>query len=214
MNSLIIVDTLSENYRRPVAELLYEAFSLKLHRLELFNTSREQTLRIYVESLNLDAGVYALEGATLVGVLAIDDGTKTLATFPWSTLTREFGFWGALLRKTVERLEHLTDRATADKWHVTHIAVAEAARGRGIGALLIQHMIARARAAGCPAVWLDVVDTNPRARALYTRLGFVAQKTKRFGFITRSAGFTASTTMVRQITAQDPHGSQQHPGIG
>lgn len=51
--------------------------------------------------------------------------------------------------------------------------VAPAARGRSVGALLVQAVLDRAAAAGHDRVRLDVVDGNGPARRLYERMGFV-----------------------------------------
>ena len=48
------------------------------------------------------------------------------------------------------------------------------ARGRSVGALLVQAVLDRAAALGCDRVRLDVVDGNAPARRLYERMGFVA----------------------------------------
>ena len=48
------------------------------------------------------------------------------------------------------------------------------ARGRSVGALLVQAVLDRAAVLGCDRVRLDVVDGNGPARRLYERMGFVA----------------------------------------
>ena len=49
------------------------------------------------------------------------------------------------------------------------------------------------------AVRLGVVDTNPRARALYEREGFVAGRTLHLPGMQFLAGFGATTTMIRPV---------------
>lgn len=63
------------------------------------------------------------------------------------------------------------DRAT---WYVAHLGVAADHRGRGIGADLLAALLAAGRNKGCTIAALDVAVTNPRAQALYERLGFIA----------------------------------------
>jgi GNAT superfamily N-acetyltransferase len=53
------------------------------------------------------------------------------------------------------------------------MAVAESARGRGIGVLLGRAIIARARARGAPRVYLESNTRLEVAIALYRKLGFV-----------------------------------------
>jgi ribosomal protein S18 acetylase RimI-like enzyme len=59
-------------------------------------------------------------------------------------------------------------------WHLVAVWVSPAARGRGIGRLLVQTVIDEAAAAGAPSVALWVFDANERARTLYERMGFRA----------------------------------------
>ena len=58
-----------------------------------------------------------------------------------------------------------------------HLGVAEEYRGRGIGGALIAELVQTARQQNFPAAALDVAETNPRAKDLYQRLGFTAQRT-------------------------------------
>jgi len=55
---------------------------------------------------------------------------------------------------------------------LANIAVSPEFQGRGIGAAIITSLQTEARAAALP-VHLQVLKANPRARALYTRLGFL-----------------------------------------
>ena len=56
--------------------------------------------------------------------------------------------------------------------YVEQICVSDAARGKGIGKLLLQWAEAKARAAGGTSMTLSVLNGNP-ARRLYERFGFV-----------------------------------------
>jgi ribosomal protein S18 acetylase RimI-like enzyme len=61
----------------------------------------------------------------------------------------------------------------ARQWHyLAHLGVAPALRGQGIGQQLIEHLILQGRALGKQRLVLDVAVSNPRAQALYERLGF------------------------------------------
>jgi ribosomal protein S18 acetylase RimI-like enzyme len=59
-------------------------------------------------------------------------------------------------------------------WHLVAMWVRPAARGLGIGRLLVQTVIDQAAASGAPSVTLWVFDANDRAKALYERMGFHA----------------------------------------
>jgi ribosomal-protein-alanine acetyltransferase len=52
------------------------------------------------------------------------------------------------------------------------IAVAEAARGRGLGRALMRRLLAAARSRGAAELFLEVRADNPGAQGLYRSLGF------------------------------------------
>jgi GNAT superfamily N-acetyltransferase len=61
--------------------------------------------------------------------------------------------------------------ATDDCW-LEDLYVAEPARGKGVGAALIDAGIARARERGCRRIELDTSEDNENALRLYERFGF------------------------------------------
>lgn len=56
--------------------------------------------------------------------------------------------------------------------YLAHLAVAREFRGHGLGSQLVAWLIAQGRQLARPVAVLDVALDNPRAEALYTRLGF------------------------------------------
>jgi len=79
------------------------------------------------------------------------------------------------------------------------IAVDPDYRGQGVGTQLFEGLFDHARENGYNAVRLDVIDTNPKARQLYERIGFVAENTARYEWLRPWLGFGASTTMVYKL---------------
>jgi ribosomal-protein-alanine N-acetyltransferase len=67
----------------------------------------------------------------------------------------------------------LLARITADEAEILTLAVAPAARRRGVGAALVDRAMQRAAAAGAGAMFLEVASGNQAARALYERAGFI-----------------------------------------
>ena len=55
---------------------------------------------------------------------------------------------------------------------ISDLVVAEPLRGQGVGTALIQTLVKRARGRGATAFEIGVAMDNPRAAALYRRLGF------------------------------------------
>ena len=64
------------------------------------------------------------------------------------------------------------DRSVAE-WRLVDILLAPEARNRGIGTALIRWAQAHAVRTGAAGIALHVALNNPRAHALYTRMGFV-----------------------------------------
>ncbi len=60
-----------------------------------------------------------------------------------------------------------------DEGHILDVAVHHAHRGKGIGRLLVEHVLGACREGGAEFVSLEVRPSNREAVALYTRLGFV-----------------------------------------
>jgi ribosomal protein S18 acetylase RimI-like enzyme len=58
------------------------------------------------------------------------------------------------------------------EWYITAVAVMPEARGKGVGAVLLEDAITRARDAGATSVTLDVDDRNVGAQRFYGRYGF------------------------------------------
>jgi ribosomal protein S18 acetylase RimI-like enzyme len=64
-------------------------------------------------------------------------------------------------------------------WYIAFVGVDPARQSLGIGSSLIERSIQTARASECSCVELDVDVDNPRAQALYERIGFHVQHTDR-----------------------------------
>jgi tRNA threonylcarbamoyladenosine biosynthesis protein TsaB len=64
-------------------------------------------------------------------------------------------------------------RTAAGEAEILTLAVAPAARGKGLGRALLQAAISKAQAQGAGTMFLEVGADNPSARALYASLGFV-----------------------------------------
>jgi ribosomal protein S18 acetylase RimI-like enzyme len=65
-----------------------------------------------------------------------------------------------------------TEADLTEGLEVEQVYVRATHHGRGLGRLLLEHAIARARAEGLAFVWLGVWEENTNAIAVYERLGF------------------------------------------
>ncbi|MDB3935703.1 GNAT family N-acetyltransferase [Granulosicoccus sp.] len=69
-------------------------------------------------------------------------------------------------------------------------------RGNGVGTRLFSSLMDFAKSEQYSTIRLDVIDTNPGARRLYERRGFIEQKTVQFEFLRGMLGFGSSSTMI------------------
>ena len=85
-----------------------------------------------------------------------------------------------------------------DSWFIAFVGVDPQRQSLGIGSSLIERSVQRARASGCSCVELDVDVDNPRAQALYERIGFRVLHTERR---MTSSIMVESRRMVLQVHA-------------
>ena len=79
----------------------------------------------------------------------------------------------ALLYPAGTRLDRPDGSAVALEWpEMRLLAVAPAARGRGVGSAIVRECVRRARAVGAEAITLHTTDVMAAAMAMYERMGF------------------------------------------
>lgn len=74
----------------------------------------------------------------------------------------------------LELLGYWVAMAGVDEMHLLNITVAPACQGRGLAVLMLDRLSALCRVQGLTQLWLEVRDSNARARQVYERYGFVA----------------------------------------
>lgn len=81
-------------------------------------------------------------------------------------------FVEAAIRKFGIDYSGMADETCEGEFYIDSLAVSSNFRGKGIATQLLQAAIARGKEQNIPAVGLLVDKGNPRAEALYSRLGF------------------------------------------
>ncbi|WP_228974555.1 GNAT family N-acetyltransferase [Streptomyces sp. DH12] len=179
---------------RRAADLYWEAFGRKLGPAL---GPPGKAVGFIAAHLNADRAVSALLDGRLVGLAGYQLDGRPLTGGSASDVLRAYGRLRGLHRLALLAL--FERRPAPGQLVMDGIAVDAAARGRGIGGLLLEEVAAVAAESGCQEVRLDVIDTNPRARALYERRGFRAVRTERTPYLRGLLGFGAVTTMRRAV---------------
>jgi len=159
---------LTEAQRAQAARLYWQAFGGKLGRVM---GPRAKALA-FIERVIDPGHVIAAadpEGRVL-GVIGFRNAQGSFVGGSRADLVAIYGRFGALWRTVA--LEMLAQDLPQGTLSIDGFAVQEAARGRGLGAALIEALCREAVQMGYTVVRLDVVGENLRARALYDRLGF------------------------------------------
>jgi len=134
----------------------------------------------------------------LLGVVGFKTSQSAMVGGTFRDLSAIYGVFGAtwravclsLLERDVENEHFLMDG----------IFVSPNARGQGVGTTLMQAIKDEGRARGYDSLRLDVINTNPRARALYERLGFQADQVQHLGPLRHIFQFDSATTMICDLT--------------
>lgn len=134
---------------------------------------------------------------TLLGVVGFKTYHGALVGGSRRDLEQYYGRFGCIWRLA---LISLLERETENhRFLLDGIFVNDFAQGRGVGTALLHAIEAEARARNYTEIRLDVTDSNPRARALYEREGFVAGGVHRLGLLRYVFGFKSATTMVKRL---------------
>lgn len=175
--------------------LYWEAFGAKLGRVM---GPRDKALAFIHRVLDPTHAISAVApDGTLLGVVGFKTHQSALVGGTFTDMQAIYGTFGATWRAV---LISLLERDTENKrFLMDGIFVAPEARGQGVGTALLDAIMAEAQARGYDSLRLDVINTNPRARALYERHGFQARNTQYLGPLKALFRFDSATTMVRDL---------------
>lgn len=189
-----IVQGFTDAQRADVARLFWDAFSGKLGRV----LGPPEKGRAFITSvLNPEFAFCAVDGDQVLGVAGFKTADGGLVGGGLSDMTPLYGWFGGVWRGVL--LDQLERDLSDGQLLMDGIFVDGTARGQGVGTALLDAVLAHAKALGSTEVRLDVIDSNPRARALYERVGFIPCGTVKTWPLNHVFGFREATTMVRQL---------------
>jgi GNAT superfamily N-acetyltransferase len=194
--TFVINPGFSPVHRKQIAHMFWQAFRGKLG---LIMNPEEKALAFVEAVANPNFAISALDqDGTLLGVAGFKTAQGGFIGGELADLAKPYGWLGALWRGLV--LAFLERSLEKDILLMDGIFVDEAARGKGVGSALLLAIKDKAAELSCSQVRLDVIDINPRARALYERQGFVAQETEDIGFLRHIFGFQKATKMLYEVS--------------
>lgn len=178
-------------HRAAAAALYWRSFRGKLGKL----MGPDARALAYFETAMDPNYVFCAIGAddTLLGLAGFKTENGSLTGGALRDMTGAYGWLGGTWRALF--LSFLEREVQPGVLLMDGICVSPAARSQGVGTALLSAVKEHARHSGLNSVRLDVIDRNPRARALYEREGFVATGRVRTGLLEPVFGFRAATTM-------------------
>ncbi len=184
--------------RSSAAEIYFDAFEQKVGWLL---GGKDMAIAYIARIMDQNFALSAIsdEGGEekLIGIAGYKTAEGTFVGGGFSNLAASFGFFSSLWRGP---MLWLLDRdVEPGVLLMDGIAVAASQRGKGTGAKLLDAIACHAKTSGHQYVRLDVIDNNPRARALYERHGFEAKDTDELGLLKHLFGFSSSTQMVLRV---------------
>lgn len=180
--------------RSQAATLYWQAFGDKLGRV-MGPAPRAEAF--IARAIRSDHAIVAVDGDRLLGLAGFKTARGAFIGGSGAEMRRAYGIVGAGWRTVA--LSMLQQDVDNHRFLIDGLCVAAPFRGHGIGTALIEAICAEGDRRSYPAVRLDVVDTNLRARALYERLGFKAEGRDRIGAAGPLFGFRATIRMVRDL---------------
>ncbi|MFV0254162.1 MAG: GNAT family N-acetyltransferase [Beutenbergiaceae bacterium] len=193
-NPLLIELGFTESERPRAGQLYWSAFGAKLR--SAFG-DEDTGAEIVTQALHPERVLAARSGGELVGLCGFYQGGRGAADLTWPPLRSRLGALGALRALLV--LRPLARRPRSGVLVMDGICVAQEHRGQGVGSALLTAVLDHARSRGDSAVQLSVIDSNPRAEALYRRTGFEVVSEGSLGPLSRLYGFESYLTMQRPV---------------
>lgn len=180
--------------RNKASLMFWDAFEGKLNRCM---GPKAKGLRFVQEQMQPHFSFSAYEDDTLLGLVGFKTAEGGFIGGGYRDLAQIYGYVSSIWRGAALSL---FERELEDgQMLLDGIFVTQAARGKGVGTALLSSIEEFARFELCREIRLDVIDTNPRAKALYERNGYVASGTVKTGILSPILGFGAATTMIKTL---------------
>ena len=177
--------------RTTVARIFYESFQDKFVRV--FG-GPGQANQFIARVIREDRILVAFIDGQAVGFAGLHYHGKNLLECQLAEIVRIYGM--TAIRVMMYFLITLFNEPNPHQPHLEVLAVREKYRNQGIGTKLLRSTIAFVQQQGFSQISLDVVDTNPKAKKLYERMGFQKAKDRKIPYPSNIlTGFSIITYM-------------------
>jgi ribosomal protein S18 acetylase RimI-like enzyme len=185
-------EKISVKDRLAIAAILQEAFWEKL-KWYFSRVSKDDAMIMFEKAITYNMGFYYKEDGIVLGaVLLTKKGMPHLSIGP--DISKRIGLFKGLLLKISFGLTP----NKKDELYLQMISVNSAARGKGIGKKMLDHLDVFAESEGFKEIALDVVDNNMGAIKLYEREGYQVTKHMNTKIFTRGMGFEGVYIMKKE----------------
>ncbi len=173
----------------------WDAFSQKLLYPLGPKAKALKFLRIVIDA---DHAISAVsKGGDFLGVAGFKTNNGAFVGGTFQDMVHVYGGASSILRAgLVGILERSVEPGTL---LMDGIFVKASARGLGVGSALLDAIQSHAEACNYDRIRLDVIDSNPRARALYERRGFKGTTQETLGLLKPVFGFSSALKMVKPL---------------
>ncbi len=168
-------------------------------KLEPILGSGDRAQEVLASNIATENCLVAICNEKLVGIMGIQTNEGGFVNPSLKTMKRTYGILGGIIR--MGGLAILHHKTRIDELYIDGVAVAHEMRCKGIGTRLFDLLERVGSKKGIRTISLEVIDTNPRAVALYEHLGFAAVKTQTLWPLTLVVKFPfrSATLMVKKI---------------
>lgn len=188
-------NSLNEKEMRAISEIVFESFEQKFLAIAP-KISREKWIEKLNEILTFNQGLYFHNDTEIQGVALL-----TLKNFPSFYPFRKIIKHLGLFRSILFWMIFLNPVKSSKEVKLELLAVKSSTRGSGVGGKLLNYLFEYSKKNNFECISLEVVDTNPKAKKLYERLGFQTIKSVKTSRLTDKAGFTGYDIMKMDLNS-------------
>ncbi len=189
-------DYLPYEFRASAIRLYFTALKEKL---EPILGSDGRAIEALENNITIGKCLVAIFDEKLVGIMGIQTNKSGFLNPRFKTMVNIYGILGGIIRMGGLMILHHT--TSTDELYIDGVAVAHEMRGKGIGSRLFDLLERSASKKRIRTISLEVIDTNPRAKALYEHLGFEVMKVQTLWPLSLfiKFPFRSSTLMIKKI---------------